>query len=125
PESVKLRDMSMLLNSVSFFFSSRRRHTRSKRDWSSEVCSSDIERESSEEDNHELIDKNPDGKDRDYSFKKDIDGEQVIRIDDERSEERRVGKEVEISMMGGRMGESRKQSTSDIEKAGAHKCRDT
>lgn len=41
------------------------------------------ERESSEEDNHELIDKNPDGKDRDYSFKKDVDGEQVIRIDDE------------------------------------------
>src|SRR5699024_11601991 len=25
-----------------FFFSSRRRHTRSKRDWSSEVCSSDL-----------------------------------------------------------------------------------
>src|SRR5207249_9042986 len=29
---------------VSFFFSSRRRHTRSKRDWSSDVCSSDLER---------------------------------------------------------------------------------
>src|SRR5699024_12186406 len=28
---------------VSFFFSSRRRHTRSKRDWSSDVCSSDLE----------------------------------------------------------------------------------
>src|SRR5699024_12053031 len=28
--------------SVSFFFSSRRRHTRSKRDWSSDVCSSDL-----------------------------------------------------------------------------------
>src|SRR5207249_9123156 len=27
-----------------FFFSSRRRHTRSKRDWSSDVCSSDLER---------------------------------------------------------------------------------
>src|SRR5699024_11459807 len=27
---------------VSFFFSSRRRHTRSKRDWSSDVCSSDL-----------------------------------------------------------------------------------
>src|SRR5699024_11471810 len=27
----------------SFFFSSRRRHTRSKRDWSSDVCSSDLE----------------------------------------------------------------------------------
>src|SRR5207247_3438822 len=31
--------MSMTL---SFFFSSRRRHTRSTRDWSSDVCSSDL-----------------------------------------------------------------------------------
>src|SRR5699024_12398645 len=29
-------------NFVVFFFSSRRRHTRSKRDWSSDVCSSDL-----------------------------------------------------------------------------------
>src|SRR5207249_5196301 len=29
-------------NVVYFFFSSRRRHTRSKRDWSSDVCSSDL-----------------------------------------------------------------------------------
>src|SRR5690606_35149597 len=28
---------------VSFFFSSRRRHTRFSRDWSSDVCSSDLE----------------------------------------------------------------------------------
>src|SRR5699024_11885155 len=28
-----------------FFFSSRRRHTRSKRDWSSDVCSSDLSRD--------------------------------------------------------------------------------
>src|SRR5699024_11927609 len=28
---------------LSFFFSSRRRHTRSKRDWSSDVCSSDLQ----------------------------------------------------------------------------------
>src|SRR5690554_7655843 len=28
---------------VSFFFSSRRRHTRCGRDWSSDVCSSDLE----------------------------------------------------------------------------------
>src|SRR5699024_11560097 len=27
---------------LQFFFSSRRRHTRSKRDWSSDVCSSDL-----------------------------------------------------------------------------------
>src|SRR5438067_3707111 len=32
---------------VCFFFSSRRRHTRSKRDWSSDVCSSDLELERS------------------------------------------------------------------------------
>src|SRR5699024_11815763 len=31
-----------LLYMSSFFFSSRRRHTRSKRDWSSDVCSSDL-----------------------------------------------------------------------------------
>src|SRR5699024_11828255 len=29
---------------VEFIFSSRRRHTRSKRDWSSDVCSSDLSR---------------------------------------------------------------------------------
>src|SRR5690625_5903232 len=29
---------------VSFFFSSRRRHTRWPRDWSSDVCSSDLNR---------------------------------------------------------------------------------
>src|SRR5206468_5255310 len=28
----------------SFFFSSRRRHTRSDRDWSSDVCSSDLKK---------------------------------------------------------------------------------
>src|SRR3989449_9503970 len=29
--------------SIIFFFSSRRRHTRCSRDWSSDVCSSDLE----------------------------------------------------------------------------------
>src|SRR5438874_12445851 len=32
----------MIHSYVSFFFSSRRRHTRSLRDWSSDVCSSDL-----------------------------------------------------------------------------------
>src|SRR6266403_2801516 len=32
----------LLLLSIFFFFSSRRRHTRSLRDWSSDVCSSDL-----------------------------------------------------------------------------------
>src|SRR5690349_23403653 len=32
----------MVLSPLMFFFSSRRRHTRSLRDWSSDVCSSDL-----------------------------------------------------------------------------------
>src|SRR5690625_7356451 len=31
-----------MFNSICFFFSSRRRHTRWPRDWSSDVCSSDL-----------------------------------------------------------------------------------
>src|SRR6266513_3363446 len=34
----------MLASVLILFFSSRRRHTRSKRDWSSDVCSSDLSR---------------------------------------------------------------------------------
>src|SRR5207249_8134081 len=33
---------SLQLYTIIYFFSSRRRHTRSKRDWSSDVCSSDL-----------------------------------------------------------------------------------
>src|SRR6478672_4467672 len=36
-------DLSTYMSHV-FFFSSRRRHTRSDRDWSSDVCSSDLYR---------------------------------------------------------------------------------
>src|SRR5690349_4402691 len=32
------------MSALAFFFSSRRRHTRSLRDWSSDVCSSDLPR---------------------------------------------------------------------------------
>src|SRR5204863_1326291 len=71
-----------------FFFSSRRRHTRSLRDWSSDVCSSDLEgREARLEDLALLLDV--------------LRRQDLARIDavamrqpvDERSEERRVGKE--------------------------------
>src|SRR5204862_1655330 len=34
--------MSVVASGLFFFFSSRRRHTRSLRDWSSDVCSSDL-----------------------------------------------------------------------------------
>src|SRR5690606_40620228 len=35
-------DMPLGVKSRAFFFSSRRRHTRFSRDWSSDVCSSDL-----------------------------------------------------------------------------------
>src|SRR2546422_3130779 len=38
---VKMK-VNLLLFAVFFFFSSRRRHTRCSRDWSSDVCSSDL-----------------------------------------------------------------------------------
>src|SRR5438067_8327177 len=43
----RLCDSVLLRTSIyfCFFFSSRRRHTRSKRDWSSDVCSSDLDGE--------------------------------------------------------------------------------
>src|SRR2546421_5389095 len=37
-----VRAVGMFQFVVFFFFSSRRRHTRSDRDWSSDVCSSDL-----------------------------------------------------------------------------------
>src|SRR5258706_7201039 len=69
-----------------FFFSSRRRHTRSLSDWSSDVCSSDL---------NVLFGYNPDRpvlKDLNLDIRP---GEHVAV----RSEERRVGKSVDL---GGR-----------------------
>src|SRR5690606_4568538 len=40
--SLHLRGMGCLRRPFCFFFSSRRRHTRFSRDWSSDVCSSDL-----------------------------------------------------------------------------------
>src|SRR5207249_8481984 len=40
---------------IFFFFSSRRRHTRSKRDWSSDVCSSDLINLTSVRDPQEIL----------------------------------------------------------------------
>src|SRR5699024_11715572 len=82
-----------------FFFSSRRRHTRSKRDWSSDVCSSDLV--SGEKTWNEVDDRyrpdtvevqlfaNKEEADTVY-LSKDTDWEYEFA---DRSEERRVGKE--------------------------------
>src|SRR5438067_10288941 len=64
---------------VFFFFSSRRRHTRSKRDWSSDVCSSDLLNGSRNFPKPFAIGKLPSFSDRASA--------------PQRSEERRVGKE--------------------------------
>src|SRR5690606_41047490 len=39
---IHLMSLGAFLDSEGFFFSSRRRHTRFSRDWSSDVCSSDL-----------------------------------------------------------------------------------
>src|SRR3989440_6297430 len=41
-ETSNIDNLKRLCNALFFFFSSRRRHTRSDRDWSSDVCSSDL-----------------------------------------------------------------------------------
>ena len=68
-----------------FFFSSRRRHTRYIGDWSSDVCSSDLEVEAAVELQHVLIDR--------QIFSRDNIFKVCGYASDMRSEERRVGKE--------------------------------
>src|SRR5437868_6003808 len=44
PREISMKDVFRSGDSSKkFFFSSRRRHTNSKRDWSSDVCSSDLD----------------------------------------------------------------------------------
>src|SRR5437868_10307638 len=89
-----------------FFFSSRRRHTRSKRDWSSDVCSSDLNSDQLAGITHEdcanysrelgtildVEDAVPGGE---YLLEVSSPGldRKLIKRSDFRSEERRVGKE--------------------------------
>src|SRR6266508_6209569 len=51
-------------SSIFFFFSSRRRHTRWPRDWSSDVCSSDLEEDAGEDVNLVVADELPVLRDR-------------------------------------------------------------
>src|SRR5438045_9704652 len=73
--------------SVFFFFSSRRRHTRCLSDWSSDVCSSDLE---------------PGHREASAAAARNAAADRLksrAAGDDTRSEERRVGKGVDL---GGR-----------------------
>src|SRR6185312_17097400 len=71
------------MNFFFFFFSSRRRHTSSDRDWSSDVCSSDL---------------HPDHR-HDPVLDRHARDHDVVQGGEDRSEERRVGKSVDL---GGR-----------------------
>src|SRR5438132_10308097 len=75
-----------------FFFSSRRRHTRSLCDWSSDVCSSDLETRAG--DLHALDVTRWRRLQRVDDALRDLTGRRTHDLrEHERSEERRVGKE--------------------------------
>src|SRR5256884_7147884 len=104
PASTVVALINYSVDYIDFFFSSRRRHTRCSRDWSSDVCSSDLARNGerskrivTEEDHataenvSKLRGEGPGGV-RDFLFQKkhgmELHGGLCYR-----SEERRVGKE--------------------------------
>src|SRR5699024_11585267 len=66
---------------LSFFFSSRRRHTRSKRDWSSDVCSSDLEAKPHDEcaERREEVQSEPLGSDSEYPSGHSIQSQEILR----------------------------------------------
>src|SRR5205809_7291754 len=85
-----------------FFFSSRRRHTRCSRDWSSDVCSSDLARSDRERDAREqrrVAEVHAHAAERDLAHGCALD----------RSEERRVGKECRSR--GGPYHQKKKKET--------------
>src|SRR5690606_40958720 len=82
---------AFLLCSVFFFFSSRRRHTRFSRDWSSDVCSSDLSIDMVLDKLERQIRKHKTKVNR--RFRKEGVRTLFKESFDSRSEERRVGKE--------------------------------
>src|SRR5256884_6843772 len=85
---------------VCFFFSSRRRHTRCSRDWSSDVCSSDLARAWFTDNFHptspeDMIEKYPQGSEENTYIRMVISYWEMVAsiVNRGRSEERRVGKE--------------------------------
>src|SRR5205809_7282187 len=75
---------------IFFFFSSRRRHTRCSRDWSSDVCSSDLSFTQSCDSSRHLADIPASVVEESQDWVKDV---RPGNDASPRSEERRVGKE--------------------------------
>src|SRR5438094_1796761 len=83
-----------LFYALFFFFSSRRRHTRSYGDWSSDVCSSDLRLAySGEPFGHRRIGEAPTGREAEGGGHHQPGTEFLAAVAGDRSEERRVGKE--------------------------------
>src|SRR5687768_18388920 len=81
---------------LEFFFSSRRRHTRCSRDWSSDVCSSDLLDASGLRQVHlveRVVVEEAGGARRDAVLEIQVQRLRRDRLANGRSEERRVGKE--------------------------------
>src|SRR5437763_15243484 len=85
-----------------FFFSSRRRHTRYIGDWSSDVCSSDLEMRSDGSAMREWVASWGRGRAR---FR--CRSSRRLGLRKVRSEERRVGKSVDVG--GGRISKKKKR----------------
>src|SRR5688572_31590854 len=76
---------------VGFFFSSRRRHTRFDCDWSSDVCSSDLDPGKFDQVRAAL--NQPEGQASTQKNGRNLDAVEGVETLVARSEERRVGKE--------------------------------
>src|SRR5699024_12023713 len=60
------------IHACSFFFSSRSRHTISKRDWSSDVCSSDLKMQSIEDELFSKLEQLSETKDIESPFAREV-----------------------------------------------------
>src|SRR5699024_11983419 len=87
---------------LGFIFSSRRRHTRSKRDWSSDVCSSDLFHAVTGPGGGAEVTQVAPGQTKSFTFKAMKPGLFVYHCATPmvRSEERRVGKECKAGWAG-------------------------
>src|SRR5206468_10029504 len=103
--SAQTNQRDSLAQILFFFFSSRRRHTRSDRDWSSDVCSSDLPWTSDSRTSARAPRRSPRRSDVSQQLARATLGDiqRPVAEDLERSEERRVGKECRSG--GGGVGE--------------------
>src|SRR5690606_41072676 len=103
--------IDMLLSEY-FFFSSRRRHTRFSRDWSSDVCSSDLAVDVAVQETPVGVDHTQDVAAEPEAvlerlaqhFRAAVDADGLEALLEQRSEERRVGKECSSRRLRSHVG---------------------